>query len=134
MQKIKDKGFGVAGSKRRFSPKLPPMPKPGTAKKGADSRKNCLRSSVAQTPEERKADLARRRALSRTGDTSFIVLVAVPNQAPRFESNYGPRRPFARPSRSDDPSYRNGGSITGDGSRAAARAKPRRTRAKKAAA
>lgn len=113
-------------------------------------KKACKRTAVRETKEDRKVRLDRRRALSRSGDTSFIVMpnkrIDAAIQAATIAAQLGnpllspsdahmegmravasrlPARAGCRyrirPSKSDDASYRNGGSITGDGSRAKAR-------------
>lgn len=118
-----------------------------SAKEKIVRNKPCKRTAVRETKEERNARLGRRRALSRTGDTTFIpmhnkrvdaairaatitaqlsnpLLSAADAQmegmravASRLPARAGCRY-RVRPSKSDDASYRNGGSITGDGSRA----------------
>lgn len=117
-----------------------------SSKEKAVRSKACKRTSVCETKEERKVRLARRRALSRTGDTSFIPMpnkrIDAAIQAATIVAQIGNPllsaadahregvqavarrlpppagcRYRVRPSKSDDASYRTGGSITGEGSR-----------------
>jgi len=155
--KIKDAGFGGKGSTRKLGAVVRPLPPQGEARKGAGRKQKCRGN---ETPEARAERLRLRREMSRTGNVGFTavpnkrinaaieagtLVVQLNNpllsgadarmEATRQVASGLPARQGCRykvrPSKSDSAAYRNGGSITGDGSNL----KPKRkSRAKKAAA
>lgn len=52
MTKIKDKGFGGKGSKRKLGAIVHPLPPQGEARKGADRKQQCKRLPSTATQAE----------------------------------------------------------------------------------